>query len=146
MQQKQRWSDIEKYAGGSAEAERLIFAALARDLLDVQLANKKSGKSSEVLRAFHAKTTLGVTNATLTVAKDLPKSFSVGYFEAGSEYAASVRFSNANGSRRSDFLRDMRGAAVRLTVSDKETHDLLMTNFPVSHARDASQFVAFAKA
>jgi hypothetical protein len=145
MQQKQRFSDVEKYAGGSAETERLIFAALARDLLDVQLANKKSGKSSEVMRAFHAKATLGVTNATLTVAKDLPKRFSVGYFEAGSEYAASVRFSNANGSKRPDFMRDMRGAAVRLTVSDTETHDLLMTNFPVSHARDGRQFVAFAK-
>src|SRR5216684_6269890 len=112
MQQKQRCSDIEKYAGGSAEAERLIFAALARDLLDIQLANKKSGKSSEVLRAFHAKATLGVTNATLTVAKDLPERLSVGYFKAGSEYAAIVRFSNANGSKRPDFMRDMRGAAV----------------------------------
>jgi Animal haem peroxidase/Catalase len=143
MQQKS-WS--ERYAGGSPEAERLLFAALARDLLDVQLANKKRGKSSEVQRAFHAKTILGVTDAMLTVAKDLPKLFSVGYFKPGSEYAASVRFSNANGSKRPDFLRDMRGAAVRLTVPDKETHDLLMTNFPVSHARDASQFVAFAKA
>ena len=146
MQPKLLCSEIEKYAGGSAEVERLIFAALARDLLDVQLANKKSGKSSEVLRAFHAKATLGVTNAKLTVSKDLPKRLSIGYFQPGSEYVASVRFSNANGSKRADFMRDMRGAAVRLTVSDKETHDLLMTNFPVSHARDASQFVAFAKA
>ena len=146
MQPKLLCSEIEKYAGGSAEAERLIFAALARDLLDVQLANKKSGKSREVLRAFHAKATLGVTNAKLTVTKDLPERLSIGYFQPGSEYVASVRFSNANGSRRADFMRDMRGAAVRLTVSDKETHDLLMTNFPVSHARDAGQFVAFAKA
>ena len=146
MQPKLLCSEIEKYAGGSAEAERLIFAALARDLLDVQLANKKSDKSHEILRAFHAKATLGVTNAKLTVTKDLPERLSIGYFQPGSEYVASVRFSNANGSRRADFMRDMRGAAVRLTVSDKETHDLLMTNFPVSHARDAGQFVAFAKA
>ena len=146
MQPKLLCSEIEKYVGGSAEVERLIFAALARDLLDVQLANKKSGKSREVLRAFHAKATLGVTNAKLTVSKDLPKRLSIGYFQLGSEYVASVRFSNANGSKRADFMRDMRGAAVRLTVSDEETHDLLMTNFPVSHARDAGQFVAFAKA
>ena len=40
----------------------------------------------------------------------------------------------------------MRGAAVRIKVSDTEWHDLLMTNFPVSHARNARQFVAFAQA
>ena len=40
----------------------------------------------------------------------------------------------------------MRGAAVRVKVSDGEHHDLLMTGFPVSHARNARQFVAFAKA
>src|SRR5262249_18717035 len=36
--------------------------------------------------------------------------------------------------------------ALRIKVSDKEHHDLLATNFPVSHARNATQFVAFAKA
>ena len=36
--------------------------------------------------------------------------------------------------------------ALRVRVSERETHDLLMTNFPVSHARDARQFVAFARA
>src|SRR5262249_30528893 len=34
----------------------------------------------------------------------------------------------------------------RVKVADNEYHDLLMTNFPVSHARDARQFVTFAKA
>ena len=40
----------------------------------------------------------------------------------------------------------MRGVALRIKVSDSEQHDLLATNFPVSHARNAKQFVAFAKA
>jgi hypothetical protein len=35
---------------------------------------------------------------------------------------------------------------LRVKVSDQEYHDLLMTNFPVPHARDAQQFVAFALA
>lgn len=142
--EKQAWS--ERYDGGSPERERAIFAMLARDLLDVQLANQNRGKASEVQRAFHAKATLGVTNANLTIDADLPRKFSVGFFRSGSTFKASVRFSNANGSRRADYLRDMRGAAIRLTVSKDETHDLLMTNFPVSHARNARQFVAFAKA
>jgi hypothetical protein len=38
----------------------------------------------------------------------------------------------------------MRGAALKLTLPDGEPHDLLMTSFPVSHARDARQFVEFA--
>ena len=37
----------------------------------------------------------------------------------------------------------MRGLAVRIKLSD---HDLLAANFPVSHAGDARQFVAFAPA
>ncbi len=41
---------------------------------------------------------------------------------------------------------DLRGIALRVVVSDDEAHDLLMTNFPVPHARDAKQFVAFARA
>ena len=36
--------------------------------------------------------------------------------------------------------------ALRVQVSPEESHDLLMTNYPVSHARDAHQFVEFAKA
>ena len=40
----------------------------------------------------------------------------------------------------------MRGMALRVRVSPDEQHDLLATNFPVSHARDAKQFVAFAEA
>ena len=119
MQQKLLCSEIEKYVGGSAEVERLIFAALARDLLDVQLANKKSGKSREVLRAFHAKATLGVTNAKLTVSKDLPKRLSIGYFQPGSEYRQ-CPFLERQWLKAGGLIRDMRGAAVRVTVSDEE--------------------------
>ena len=36
--------------------------------------------------------------------------------------------------------------ALRIEVSKAEQHDLLMTNFPVSHARNADQFVKFAVA
>jgi hypothetical protein len=136
----------ERYDGGSPEAERLAFEQLSRDILRVQATIRKRSKASGIERAFHAKSTLGVANATLRVADDIPERFRVGYFKPGAEYDATVRFSNANGARRPDYKRDMRGAAVRIKASDQEYHDLLMTSFPVSHARNARQFVAFAKA
>ena len=57
-----------------------------------------------------------------------------------------VRFSNAAGTGQPDTKPDLRGVALRVHVSPEESHDLLMTNFPVSHARNARQFVEFAKA
>ena len=57
-----------------------------------------------------------------------------------------VRFSNALGAIQPDSKKDMRGVALRIEVSKGEQHDLLMTNFPVSHARNADQFVKFAVA
>jgi Animal haem peroxidase/Catalase len=144
MQPNPNWR--ERYAGGSAEAERLIFADLARDIMDIQLANKKKTRASEIQRTFHAKCVLGVANAKLRILPDVPKHLQVGYIQPGAEYTTTVRLSNANGARRPDYERDMRGAALRVKVSDNECHDLLMTNFPVSHARNACQFVIFAKA
>ena len=49
-------------------------------------------------------------------------------------------------SAQADTEPDLRGVALRVQVSPEESHDLLMTNYPVSHARDAHQFVEFAKA
>lgn len=136
----------ERYEGGGAEAERLIFAELARDIMDVQLANKKKVRASEVQRAFHAKSILGVANATLLINPSIPRHLQVGFLRPGAEYSTTVRLSNANGARQADYKRDMRGAALRVKVAEDEYHDFLMTNFPVSHARNAFQFVTFARA
>jgi hypothetical protein len=144
MQSHRTWQ--ETYEGGSPEAERLLFEQLAREIMAVQFKTSKRHKASTIHRAFHAKILLGVTNASLRISHDLPSTFQVGYFQPGAEYQATVRLSNANGTPRADSQRDMRGAAVRIKVSDTEWHDLLMTNFPVSHARNARQFVAFAQA
>jgi hypothetical protein len=144
MGTQDEWREV--YADGSAEAERLLFLQLARDIQDIQLDNKRRSKSNEILRTFHAKSVVGVVNARLTVSPDIPAHLRVGYVRPGGDYLTTVRLSNANGARRADSRRDMRGAALRIKVSDAEFHDLLMTNFPVSHARDARQFVAFARA
>jgi hypothetical protein len=144
MQPRSAWREL--YDGGDPEAERLVFAELSRSILDVQLKLRKRSGASEVQRAFHAKSVLGVANAELRVVHDIPPGFIAGYFQPGASYAATVRLSNANGTPRPDHVPDMRGAAVRIKVSEAEQHDLLMTNFPVAHARNARQFVAFAQA
>lgn len=136
----------EQYMGGDPEAERLVFERLARELMRVQLKSRKRSGASDVARAFHAKAVLGVENARLAFAADLPPDLRTGFARPGAAYPVTVRLSNANGARQSDHAPDMRGAALRVAAGAGEAHDLLMTSHPVSHARDALEFVAFAKA
>jgi hypothetical protein len=140
---------METPVGGSPEAERLEFERLAREIMRVQLKIAKTasahGVPHGVDRAFHAKSTLAVDNAELRFL-DLPAELQAGFAQPGASYPTVVRFSNASGIPQADTEPDLRGVALRVQVSPEETHDLLMTNFPVSHARDANQFVEFAKA
>lgn len=142
-----RWK--ETMAGGSPEAERAEFDKLARDIMLVQLKNAKTasahGVPHRVDRAFHAKSTLATDRAELTFI-DLPDDLRAGFAQPGRTYPVTVRFSNAEGTGQPDSKPDLRGVALRVQVSPEESHDLLMTNFPVSHARNARQFVEFAKA
>jgi hypothetical protein len=138
------WS--ESYEGGSVESERQIFASLARDILDIQLANKRRARASNVERTFHAKSILAVTNAKLHVLSEIPEHLQLGCFRPDAQYRTTVRLSTAGGIRRADYKPDKCGAALRVKVSDNEYHDLLMENVPVSHACNALQYVAFAKA
>ncbi|MER5753325.1 peroxidase family protein [Streptomyces sp. NPDC002088] len=136
----------ERYIGGSPEAERLVFERLAHDLLQIQLKLKKRSGSAAVQRTFHAKAVLGVENARLRFHDDLPEALRTGFARPGAEYPATVRLSNASGVRQPDFAPDLRGVALRVEAGHDQAHDLLMTSFPVSHARNAREFVAFAKA
>lgn len=143
-----RWT--EEYADGSPEAERRLFEELAWDIMLVQRRNQRAasahGVPHGVDRAFHAKPTLAVCDAELRFLDVLPEDLTAGFARPGAAYPAVVRFSNAAGTGRPDTEPDLRGVALRVTVSPDEQHDLLMTNWPVSHARDARQFVAFAVA
>ena len=136
----------EEYQGGSPEAERVLFEELARDIMGVQRKTKERLKTGAISRTFHAKPVLAVTGATLRFADDLPAALRVGHARPGATYDTVVRFSNASSAAQADSKPDLRGIALRVRVSAEEHHDLLMTNFPVSHARDARQFVAFARA
>src|SRR5215213_7791929 len=139
----------EEYQGGNPEAERLVFDQLAKEIMRVQLKNQRSasahGVPHAVDRAFHAKSTLAVEDAELRFL-DIPPELRVEFAQPDAAYPTVVRFSNASGSGQPDSKPDLRGVALRVQVSPDRQYDLLMTNFPVSHARDAYQFVKFATA
>ncbi|MGK5683141.1 peroxidase family protein [Actinoplanes sp. URMC 104] len=138
-----RWQ--ETYLGGSPEAERLIFERVAVQIMQTQLRNRPA-KDAPIVAGFQAKGTYAVDDAVLRFRDDLAPELRTGFAQPGAAYRTAVRFSNAEGRIRDDREPDLRGAALRVTVSDDEHHDLLMTNAPVSHARDARQFAAFALA
>ncbi|MDR7275753.1 catalase [Catenuloplanes atrovinosus] len=135
------WREI--YEGGSAEAEQRRFQEYARRMLAVQAAHARAAGGPH--RTLHAKTVVGVTGAELAFAEDLPAALHAGAFRAGARFATTVRLSNASGVPRSDAEPDLRGAALKLTLPDGGAHDLLMTSYPVSHVRNAAQFVTVAE-
>ncbi len=139
----------EEYQGGSPEAERRLFEQLAKEIMLVQLKTRKRasahGVPHAVDRAFHAKSTLAVEDAELRFL-DIPDDLRAEFAESGAAYPTVVRFSNAAGTGQPDFKPDLRGVALRIEASPEQHHDLLLTNYPVSHARDARQFVKFANA
>jgi hypothetical protein len=143
----QAWTEIP--VGGSHRAERVEFERLALEMMRMQLKTAKTasahGVPHPVDRAFHAKATLAVEDAELRFL-DLPPDLRAGFAQPGAAYRTTARFSNASGIPQADTEPDLRGVALRVQASEDEFHDLLLTNFPVSHARDARQFVEFAKA
>ncbi len=136
------WS--EDYAGGSKEAEERMVEQFARDIRRIQQGiAAKTGKSPE--RTLHAKAIVGVQNARLMVSRHLPPELAVGYFQPGASLPLTIRFSNASPFHMNDTRADMRGAALRIDIGAGKYHDLLMTSYPVSHARSAWQFIEVAK-
>lgn len=139
---KGEWREV--FDGGTPEAEREIFLALAEDMIQVQEANRLKAGAAQPSRTLHAKAVVAVANASLRFDDALPADFCVGPYQPGGAWPTIVRFSNASGVAQSDLLPDMRGAALRVALPGGGVHDLLMTSFPASHARNARQFVAFA--
>jgi hypothetical protein len=136
----------ETYAGGSEEAERLEFNSLAIDIMRAQLKARRAAGVASVDRAFHAKAVLAVGDAQLRFLDTLPANLTTGFAAPGASYRAIVRVSNAANHAAPDYSPDLRGIALRIEVSPSEHHDLLATNYPVSHARNGRQFVRFAVA
>lgn len=109
---------------------------------------QKHNPSATLKRGFHAKGT-GV-RAKFLINSKIPKHLQIGLFQPDAEYNALVRFSNARGEVLGDLAKDQRGAAIRIkTVQGKELapddyeniQDFLMTNTPISFARNPVQFI-----
>jgi len=109
---------------------------------------RKRNPTATLKRGFHAKGT-GV-RAKFKINSDIPKDLQVSFFQPNAEYEALVRFSNARGEVLGDLAKDQRGAAIRVkTVQGKsltpddysDIQDFLMTNTPISFARNPVQFI-----
>ncbi|MFJ8159124.1 hypothetical protein [Streptomyces sp. NPDC094468] len=137
------WREV--YVGGSPEAEEAHFRDLAAKIARIQQENRIHADSTTSLRTFYAKIVVGVINAELSFRDDLPSDLHAGHFVAGAKFSTIVRLSNASGMARSDMMPDLRGAALKISLPDNTYHDLLMASYPISHARDATQFVEIAR-
>lgn len=135
----------EQYIDGSHAAETEFIASAVADIHKVQANNKKSAKAGSFKRAFHAKIQAGIRNAQLVVCQDIPAQLRVDWLQAGASYDTDIRFSNAAGSIKPDTAGDLRGIALSVNTV-LGAHHLLATNGSASHARDARQFIEFAKA
>jgi hypothetical protein len=142
MESAANWREI--YDGGSPEAEEEIFLNLAQQMLAIQESNRVRAHLAYPYRTLHARQLVGIQDAELIIDADLPNRFAVGHFMAGARLPVTLRFSSASALPQPDSFPDMRGAALKISVTGGAVHDLLMTSFPVSHARNAKQFVEFA--
>ena len=139
----QAWQEVPRH--GSFEAEQAEFARLAVDMMRAQAKARKAAKAAHIDRALHSKPLLSVKHAEIAFVGDLPADLAVGFARPGAKYPVTLRISNAANRAQPDTEPDMRGIALRIDAGASR-HDLLATNFPVSHARNAEQFVKFAVA
>ena len=136
------WS--ESYLGGSAESEERMFRAFERTIVELQRSMARRGDGT-VRRGFHAKGIFSVPRAVFRCAAQLPAALHVGVFKPNSEYPAAVRFSSSLSDVQPDANRQGHGIAFRITAPEG-AQDVLLSDSPTSHARDAEQFMALADA
>ncbi len=128
-----RWS--EEYEGGSAEAERLLFAKLARDIMAVQLKIQRRAKTASVQRSFHAKAVFAAKDAELRFVEDLPEDLRAGFAQPDRSYPAIVRLSNADGQRQADFKPDLLPCASTSVTASRTTYSRPIFPFPTLATR-----------
>jgi catalase len=116
-----------------------------KEIGELQQLFVEKGKLNQVGRAFHEKQLWGGM-ADMKVRHDVPEFLRFGPFaEPDKVGQMAVRFSNGQGCPFKDSDPDVRGVALK-TFDDKgQPWDMLMTNQESSHARDAEQFMKFAK-
>jgi catalase len=137
---------------GASMSQDEIFDDLAERIKHMQIKAReiaqKRSPSATLKRGFHAKGT-GV-RGTFQISPDIPKHLQVGLFQPKAVYDALIRFSNARGEVLGDLSKDQRGVAIRLKTNPAERllpndrsniQDFLMTNTPISFARNPVQFI-----
>jgi hypothetical protein len=156
----------EQFLGGSPERERALFAEFERDIKRLQARVQQKQRPGRPLRGFHAKMLLGV-HATLIMEDELPHELCTmsderearGFLKPGERYPVTVRFSSSSHEVKADKKRNGRGIALRIHEQEDEQaddkhddrpearafYDLLFSDSPASHARDAAQFMTFVK-
>ena len=136
------WS--ESYLGGSLEAEERMFREFERTIVELQqsMARRSDGT---VRRGFHAKGIFSVPRAFFRCTAHLPAALQVGIFQPRRDYPTVVRFSSSLSDVQPDANRQGHGIGFRITAPDG-IQDVLLSDSPTSHARDAEQFMALADA
>lgn len=136
------WS--ESYLAGSVEAEERMFREFERTIVELQrsMARRSDGT---MRRGFHAKGIFSVPRAVFRCAPQLPPALQVGVFQPGMEYPTVVRFSSSLSDVQPDGKRQGHGIGFRITAP-AGIQDVLLSDSPTSHARDAEQFMALADA
>ena len=136
------WS--ESYLGGSVEAEERRFREFERTIVELQRSMARRGDGT-VRRGFHAKGIFSVPRAVFRCSTQLPAALQVGMFQPSREYPAVVRFSSSLSDVQPDANRQGHGIGFRVTAP-QGIQDVLLSDSPTSHARDAEQFMALADA
>jgi catalase len=134
----------ESFLGGSEQAEERMFRDFERTIVALQRSMAQRADST-VRRGFHAKTILNVPRAVVRCASTIPRVLQAGLFQPDREYPAVVRFSSSLADVQPDGHRQGHGIGFRI-ITPQGIHDVLLSDSPTSHARDAEQFMALADA
>ncbi len=133
----------ERFLGGSPDRERELFADFARDIHRLQKTVARRHGARQPAHGFHVKTLLAV-RGKLHVRRDLPPELCAGFLRPGATLDVTIRYSASAHDARPDAKRNGRGIALRIE-DEGQRYDLLFSDSPRSHARDARQFMAFVK-
>jgi len=131
----------ERFMGGSPEAEAALVAEVLPAIERIQdiVAGRQA---ASIHRAFHNKgRPLAIT---YEVAPDLPPELQLDYLRPGVTYHGFARFSRSQSFHAKDGDLDQRGFAFRIET-DAGPQDILLSNTPVSFARDPVEFLTVAR-
>ena len=137
----------ERYEGGSEAAELADFERLARDLVKVQERNGAAAAGPEWIGYSTPRPRWGCATPGSRSTRSCRSSCGRAASSPGAVLDATVRLSNASGTHQPDAAEGhARHRAAASRPATEHVHDLLTTNYEVSPAANAHEFVAMAMA